>query len=502
MTASSDYFDDDDALSRSPGLQPLVVKAKPSPSPPPFIPREIPKAPEDVSTNSSKRRKRANRPKARASQGDAVLINFLANNNHPDIARTAAEEPLNSASQSEADESEEDMEAPFLELVNPRPGTGSDLLAHKPAAGGDLVNLARAARRQQNMQLGIPPSNAPESRKDSAVSTSSPEDDRKGSVEGSRTKLSTLRVTSPPEIQRSRFPSMDENVRSGNEGSGGVTERRQPSRSEFPEGYAQTDSINDSPRLRKHAISPSDVSPRQTLPAMHDPSSPPNPLGSPNAGRTLPSFHQISELADAGNQEIEARNNTMSHQHRPSTSISSASTHSAIAQSPSQLSRNFALSTQRRSPPFGPPLNSHISPPTSANSIGEPSPADSSFRVREVTSRSPGSTNYAMNSSQYFFNRPQSSAAEAGGGTYTSSVPSTGTGDSHPSIGTGDGYSSGPSPAEQHRMSIDGNPRANIILPPPNPHPASREGPPPAGGYRCDHPGCTAPPFQTQYLLK
>lgn len=394
-------------------------------------------------------------------------------------------------------------------VVKPRPVTGSEPLAQNNSASDELMTLARAAR--QKIQL-VPTSNDPESRKDSAVSTSSPEDYRKGSLEGPSSKFSNLSMTSPPsrdyDSQRSRFSSIDENVRLGNEGAASAaTGSRRPSRLEPPEALPPGDSINDSPRLRKHAISPSEISPRQTLPAMQiqDPNSPPNQLGSPNTTRQqLPSFQHLSDIADVASQEHEARNNSISHQHqhRPSTSISSASTQSAIAQSPNQLSRSFQTGPQRRSSPFGPPLSSHTSPPASAHSISEASPLDSSFRFgREMTSlSSPSASSIGMNTSSFYYGRQQSQVTEAGSGSYSSSVPSTSTGESHPS--TGDGLSpAGHAPAE-HRMSLDGTARSNIILPPPVPHQAPRECPPPAGGYRCDHPGCSALPFQTQYLLK
>lgn len=50
------------------------------------------------------------RPKTQASQGDAVLIDFLGGSNFPDIATRAGEEPLNSASQSESGEHSDRME--------------------------------------------------------------------------------------------------------------------------------------------------------------------------------------------------------------------------------------------------------------------------------------------------------------------------------------------------------------------------------------------------------
>jgi hypothetical protein len=53
------------------------------------------------------------------------------------------------------------------------------------------------------------------------------------------------------------------------------------------------------------------------------------------------------------------------------------------------------------------------------------------------------------------------------------------------------------------RLSIDGA-LASRTLPPP-PGVGASIGLVPghgAGGFKCDHPGCTAVPFQTQYLLK
>ncbi|KAF2234070.1 hypothetical protein EV356DRAFT_178335 [Viridothelium virens] len=504
MTAASDYYDEDDALSRSPGLQQVYVNAQPSPSPPPFLPQIVaPASPEEVST-SSKRRQRANRQKARASQGDAVLISFLGNSNHPDISRTAGERPLNSASQSEAeseDGMEGDVEGPVANSLFAT--TGPDPLARSSTTNDELVNLAAKATsaantaQRQSIQLGIPTGDAPEGRKDSAVSTSSPEDERKGSLEGSRSKFSALTMTSPSsrdnDLPRSRFSSLDESIRQNNEGMGGATTgTRRPSRLEQPDGYTPADSINDSPRLRKHAISPSEISPRQTLPAMQDPSSPPNPLASPQTVQKLPSFQHLSDIADVASQEHEARNNSISH--RPSTSISSASTQSAIAQSPNQISRMFQTSTQRRSPPFGPSLSSHTSPPASAHSLSEASPAESSFRFSP-----PSANNIGMSSSSYYYNRQQTQTTDTSGSSYPSSVPSTSTADSHPS--SGDGFSSSAHTPAEHRMSIDSTPRPNLTLPPPMPPQAPREGPPPVGGYRCEYPGCNAPPFQTQYLL-
>ncbi|KAI4203639.1 MAG: hypothetical protein LQ350_001640 [Teloschistes chrysophthalmus] len=59
---------------------------------------------------SPRQRGRKRYPRTQPSQGDAVLIGFLAGQNHPDIATTAGEVTLNSASQSEAGELSQGMD--------------------------------------------------------------------------------------------------------------------------------------------------------------------------------------------------------------------------------------------------------------------------------------------------------------------------------------------------------------------------------------------------------
>lgn len=84
------------------------MRLKPTPSPEylPLLPRSP--TPDPVSASNHKGPKR--RPKNQASQGDAVLIDFLGGSNHPDVAARAGEEPLNSASQSESGEPSDRME--------------------------------------------------------------------------------------------------------------------------------------------------------------------------------------------------------------------------------------------------------------------------------------------------------------------------------------------------------------------------------------------------------
>ncbi|KAF2184287.1 hypothetical protein K469DRAFT_781596 [Zopfia rhizophila CBS 207.26] len=95
---SSLCYNSDDAVPHSPGLQPVKAKATPSPSPPPSI---------SQNAECLKPRKRGRGRRTRPSQGDEVLMNFI-DPNRPDIAKAAGQSPLNSASEYETSESEDE----------------------------------------------------------------------------------------------------------------------------------------------------------------------------------------------------------------------------------------------------------------------------------------------------------------------------------------------------------------------------------------------------------
>ena len=69
-------------------------------------PAERSPTPERMSRLKSKERRR--RPKAQATQGDAVLIGFMGGLNHPDLASKAGEEPLSQESDESMDEDDEE----------------------------------------------------------------------------------------------------------------------------------------------------------------------------------------------------------------------------------------------------------------------------------------------------------------------------------------------------------------------------------------------------------
>lgn len=98
---NADVYDPEDVgLRDSPLLMQMSVNLCPSPSPEPLIPLP-PVSPE--SSPDPEHRKTKTRPKYRPSPGDAVLISFLADGKHVDIARDAGEQPL--ASDNEIEES-------------------------------------------------------------------------------------------------------------------------------------------------------------------------------------------------------------------------------------------------------------------------------------------------------------------------------------------------------------------------------------------------------------
>jgi len=99
------YYDSDDALPPSPGLQPVKPKATPSPSRPPVTTQQA-----AVLSRQRRRREYNTRP----SQGDTVLMNYVSPD-HPDITSIAAQSPLNSASEAsglENDKTFKEAESP------------------------------------------------------------------------------------------------------------------------------------------------------------------------------------------------------------------------------------------------------------------------------------------------------------------------------------------------------------------------------------------------------
>ncbi|KAK5017246.1 hypothetical protein LTR60_002019 [Cryomyces antarcticus] len=458
----TDNYDSDDAYPQSPGLQPVKFKAKPSPTPPPFLPPQVrATSPEVVSNCSSSRRKRSNRRKTRPSQGDAVLISYLSPN-HPDIARKAGEQPLNSAPESEV-ESEGESDAAMEEGDAERPSTVNlDAVSQAQAA----IQMLDARNTKPTTILTTLAEANPPAVSDVPVEANLQE----------RTQSKKQHSADFQKVESNGNPSchpipMEIDSSGPDVAADGMLKLEAiPSKGPSTKRNLSEDSISTSPTLRRHTISKADGPPLQSLPAILSNSpSQDGTAGSPQQERSLPSFRTLSELAEVATHANEAH--TRAFQHRQSFS-------SANGRSPVLVNRPYTNGQQ-----CSPSRPSQASP-TSTHGDGH-----------DFTSHSPASTT-GPGSIQYFYNRRQSQASDNVPSQPPSLTHSQSTGDNHSHPST-DGFSPGtqPTPTDQ-RTSLDGTPRPTLpLLPGIQPQM-------PIGGFRCDFAGCTAVPFQTQYLLK
>lgn len=434
-------------MNRTPPLLPRIVNLKPSPSPEYLPQRAQSSSPERSSRSGHKVRRR----KTQASQGDEVLIGFMGDLNNPEIANFAGREPLNSASQSEADDE-------VMQLDDDR------------STGKKICSLMQTARDGLD-----------------AV------DDNDGSVEypnGSSKSDSVRRVRPKIQVPLSKESSLSDDARL--KGENGSSLQRAPSdpqisilsttgpsgsrigqydmkpaassRRHSPSRHSESFQATRSPDLRKYAIPASVGSPKETLPAMKDPSSALSSK-SPTGQQSLPPLHAIN--LEPLNDDIRAKNLN----HRQSFPLQNGSLHSPPM---SSIASKMSPYPGRLTP-----LNGHFPPfpsnhPSPVSTFNE-SPRELYRPASDPTSMSPpGKPNQPQNPNGRTSQSEESAPLSA---------------ESYTSIGT---FSSGASPIGD-QAKIDGNQR---IFPP------LGSGSLMTGIFKCDHSGCTAPPFQTQYLLK
>ena len=238
-------------------------------------------------------------------------------------------------------------------------------------------------------------------------------------------------------------------------------------------GSSSSDVKLKSPNLRQYAIPISEGSPMETLPAMQ--SSPPQTLKSPKGQHSLPSLHaQLGSLADAPSlQENSNRSNGIGHQGRAPFSSINNSVHSP----PKDLNLSHATqfnTIQNRANGRFPPVYPSTQP-SPASSLSEASSRDAFNKAQDLTNMSPPGRVGAHYNNGMTPQNELPTPISAGGYPSTSSFSA----DAAPN---GD------------RMNID---EGRPVLPPLLGSASSVN-----GGFECDHEGCTALPFQTQYLLK
>lgn len=454
------YDPDEDAYLRSPGLKPFKPRATPSPSPPPIVSQTIyPVRAQSVSSPSSRRRNKSNRrQKTRPSQGDWVLIREM-DPNRPDIAQQASERALNSESGSD-DEDEMDDRSPTAGQTHVQPAP-SDV---------SLIELQHTAQEGLEIQLvddAISPNHLLHHR-DSGVDAGDVKRsivavDRRAShassacsvpigirIDAARTGSTTL-AGSPP----STLPAASSSQPGQRHGS-------------IANGYTHDDL---STNLRQLTIPFSRGPESDKLPALQ---TAPSPLREGNAAspnqQPLPPFQHLDNIARSSAISDQEAHRTTEYYHRQSVS--------SMSHSPTTITRQLSISS--------------ISPNTSSSFSAFPaalSPvsASSDTQKRDVF----------LTSGHHFTlfgpgNRRSSQASDI----HSGSSPS----DSyHSPEGVSPGALQNSGDNRPRHMSMDG--ALSRHLPPPQRSSMSNFGSQP-GNFVCKYSGCTAAPFQTQYLLK
>ncbi|CAK4030634.1 Metallothionein expression activator [Lecanosticta acicola] len=233
-----------------------------------------------------------------------------------------------------------------------------------------------------------------------------------------------------------------------------------------PPAPASEESLASSPILRKQMI---EGNAANTLPAV----SPQQEESSTVPHReSLPPFHQLAYLAETATQQATQHDVRA----QPSSSHHQSPSFGSIAQSPVQTFHH----------PH--PFSTQTSPTAYAHSS-----------ARSPTSTLSDGHHYAspqQPTPQGYYSDRRSSTATEGSRPFLANIPSlpsqSSSGDSYATNASSDGHST------SHTASINEHmdPNGRLVLPPP-PGMITI----PTGSFKCDFDGCTAPPFQTQYLL-
>ncbi|KAI4208008.1 MAG: hypothetical protein LQ348_000378 [Seirophora lacunosa] len=440
---AADIYDSDDAgPNRTPPLIRRIVNLRPSLSPE-LLPSPAKSSSPDRMSRSPRQKGRKRRRKTQASQGDAVLIGFLGGLNLPDVATRAGESPLNSASQSEADDFAQDMEPEDGESTVKKDHlvqTAQDALSVDDNGDRGVGESARRIRpkiltqslsstsRDSDRRVQVKPQGKEERRNNaSAVKTENLDPALGGLVDGNH--------------QRRFSPPLTEGAPRSSDKHG-------------------SSPLATSARLRQFMASNGS----ETLPAIQN-ATPVTSTKSPSGQQSLPSISaQLGELVDGPSP----------HETLPTRS-------------------SFPMPNGIQSPPMSgisPRPNHYPSPQTRLNTFPTPYPATQpspASTFGEVSPREPFRASHDPTS--------MSPPSKPGPPYYTSGRMAQNdelTPQSAESYAGLKGFAGGISPNSDHPNIEPGRP----ILPP-----LPGSGNLVTGTFKCDFPGCTAAPFQTQYLL-
>ncbi|CRG92474.1 hypothetical protein PISL3812_09535 [Talaromyces islandicus] len=194
--------------------------------------------------------------------------------------------------------------------------------------------------------------------------------------------------------------------------------------------------------VARYAISPSEMPAQELLPALQSP--PHSAAGSPENTQSLPPVHSL--LRDFSSVSV----------------ASVGSSHYGAASAPSPAVVHSRRVSSSLPPPPPPP------PPHSQSQIPTPYSHASPMSMKELTGASPAAQ------SPYSW-RPPGFKSEGSNVSTMYETPS--------------------------QVSLTGKSPANNYPTPTEPRPVGEENPETGNLYKCQFSGCTAPPFQTQYLL-
>jgi hypothetical protein len=483
---SSDFVVDHPESDEDP-LQPqheklvaVRVRFTPESSPDPADPVKA----QPVSPASTRKRGKAKRRKNRASQGDTFLLTYLAPN-HPDIAKAAATTPIRGESESEVESGDSDESMSDIDTkaaIQMERNERDEKLRLEQRERDERFNAEQIKRVQEEEERKAREEEEERRVREEEERKAKEDLDEKPQIVDNnnavRMAAAALGISHPPPHPASPTSPRDSKGHSPTEEKPSLPSInainglgfQMPSYDRSARHPVNTDSLQSPLEVRKLSISnghpeeslitsPLGVHLKQSdsaahrLPALQSPGSPDAPTSPQH--QKLPGFQQINEIANKANETISRRYSITAHSPMPYSGGPVRSPHSFNHASPSLYS-----DTSPR-PALSPP------------------------------SGTPGA---------FMFSRRPSQPSD-----YPPPLASASTTDS--SYASTEGYSPSTQQtpqSETHRMSLDGT--GPPILPPPVPsmqpltiHTIPAHG---SGGFRCDHPGCTAPPFQTQYLLK
>lgn len=196
------------------------------------------------------------------------------------------------------------------------------------------------------------------------------------------------------------------------------------------------------------------------------------PTSSPRTER-LPSFRTLSKIADGCPDGSENRTTSYPALPVPSTMTS---------QSPVKSLPYFNTTSQQSSPSTSFTMLNHPSPTSVRQDLQDtfvvpPSPAPYPMP--------PDQPRYVENRRSMGSNKPPAFLTHASSNDTTASYQSSGA----------DSYSTANTTPTDSALECPPNPALSLAL-------APQQSPPTSGVFICEYPGCNAPPFQTQYLLK